>query len=209
MRDTSSLDPTWADSLQSGRAAALTRWGLRVTGAVVRQTSPALLRWLQGHKPQARFAWGPHELHLQRDGWRILRRDAPGWEDNPRRNHNEAVARRQERERARQNDEETIETETPKISLSHEELQKAAALKMGITAPGGDGSAGEVPREPEALGAELSRLRDFLQQLDDVKDYDLVEAIDEELYLLHKAVEYKLRNHKASEAKSQLHSLFK
>jgi hypothetical protein len=55
----------------------------------------------------------------------------------------------------------------------------------------------------------LVAVRTLLQSLDDVADFDLVEAVDEELYLLHKAVEYKLKNHKASEAKAKLHTLFK
>jgi hypothetical protein len=36
-----------------------------------------------------------------------------------------------------------------------------------------------------------------------------MEAVDDELYELHKAVEYKLRNHRASEAKAKLDDLFK
>ncbi len=67
-----------------------------------------------------------------------------------------------------------------------------------------------VPRQSsEELQTELSRIRDILQNLDDVQDFELIKSLDGELYQLHRAVEYKMRTHKASEAKAELGKLFK
>ncbi len=95
----------------------------------------------------------------------------------------------------------------PGLDLSLEALQAGVAAKMGDD--GGSDDGAEVSRDPDALKQELSRVRATLQALDDVQDWGVVEEVDDELYKLHKAVEYKLRNHKASEAKAKLDNLFK
>ena len=84
-------------------------------------------------------------------------------------------------------------------------LKAAVEQKMGIV----DAADAEISRDPDVIKSQMVTLRAALQALDDVKDWDVVEGIDDELYQLHKAVEYKMRNHKASEAKSKLDDLFK
>jgi len=93
------------------------------------------------------------------------------------------------------------------LDLSEASMQAAVAAKMGLA--GGSPEGHEVSRDPDLLKEELAGVRATLQALDDVGDWNLLEAADEELYQLHKAVEYKLRNHKSSEAKAKLEGLFK
>lgn len=95
----------------------------------------------------------------------------------------------------------------PALDLSEDAMKAEVAAAMGLES--GSVDAGEVSRDPEALKGELAGIRTTLQALDDVEDWNLLEAADDELYKLHKAVEYKLRNHKASEAKAKLEGLFK
>ncbi len=97
---------------------------------------------------------------------------------------------------------------SPAVDLSEDAMKAEVAAAMGMDAGGSDDAA-EVSRDPDALKDRLSNMRATLQALDDVADWDLLEAADDELYKLHKAVEYKLRNHKASEAKAKLDGLFK
>ena len=93
------------------------------------------------------------------------------------------------------------------LDFSEAALSAGVAAAMGVDIGSEDGA--EVSRDPEVLKAELLRMRSTLQALDDVEDWSVVEKVDDELYKLHKAVEYKLRNHKASEAKAKLDNLFK
>lgn len=217
MRNTETIEPMWEDDQRQESGSGLVRGLARLAGGVAGKVAPHLLNWASAQRPEVRVGWGLREYHLQREGVVSLRRQGEGWDDNPRRNYNEAVEKRQQRQAAR----EAAEAEAPpadaeappaepeaKLNFSAEALQSAVAEKMGISpgfADGGDAGS----RDPEALKQRLADLRGLLQSLDDVADYDLVEAVDEELYQLHKAVEYKLRNHKASEAKAQLTNLFK
>lgn len=77
--------------------------------------------------------------------------------------------------------------------------------KMGKGAP--EGAA--IAHETDAIQAHVGALRGLLQTLDDVSDWDLLETVDEDLYQLHRALEYKLRQHKSSEAKARLNTLFR
>ena len=70
----------------------------------------------------------------------------------------------------------------------------------------------EIPEElrnHEALAGEIARVRDLLQGLDDVEDFDLIQELSDDLYHLYKAVDYKIKLHHSSEAKAELGKLFK
>ena len=86
-------------------------------------------------------------------------------------------------------------------------MKAEVARTMGLEVDGGLDV--EVPRDPESLKRDLAKVRAMLQALDDITDWDLLETADDELYKLHRAVEYKLRSHKTSEAKAKLKGLFK
>lgn len=214
MRDTRPLDPMWDPEPEPGpaRGGAFVQGAARVLGAV----APALVTWVRGMRPQVRVAWGATEYHLQRDGVVATRRDGPGFEDNPRSNYNERVAKRQAK---------SPPPASPPVAEAPAQPEPApdpapaaaarldfseAALRKGVDQTmGKDDSEADLTTDPEALKAELARVRASLQALDDVKDWGAVAVLDDELYKLHKAVEYKMRNHKASEAKSKLDDLFK
>lgn len=219
MRDVSSVDPMWKPG-QDEDAPARGGFLVRGLGRVVKTVAPFLVTWVEGMHPQVRVSWGSTEYHLRRDGIVAVRRDEPGFDDNPRSNYNDRLRKRQEKagrtqaapapapaEAAPEPEAPAPEAvaEKPTVDLSEAALQAAVEAKMGL----GDAEAGETSRDPEVIKGQMSTLRATLQALDDVKDWDVVEGIDDELYQLHKAVEYKMRNHKASEAKSKLEDLFK
>ena len=214
MRETDGLDPMWEND-DDAAGSRLVRVAARALGGAARRLAPHALTWAEAQRPQLTVAWGLGIYHLQRGGIVRTRRAGEGWGDNPRRNYNDAVQKRQDRA-ARDDESATIDAEPapeatePAVDLSAAALEAAVRKTMGIhdEAEGSEHGA-ELSRDPEAVREQLSSVRSLLQALDDVTDYDLVEAVDEELYQLHKAVEYKLRNHKASEAKAQLHDLFK
>ncbi len=212
MRDVRSLDPMWdPDTPKPLRGRALAH----AVGRVAKAVAPFLVTWAAGMKPQLRLAWGSTEYHLQRDGIAAVRRDGPGFDDNPRSNYNERLRMRQERaaqspppapaptESPAPPVAEPPPAERPKLDFSAAALQRAVDEKMGV------GSSVDPISDPETLKATLAQVRASLQALDDVKDWSAVETLDDELYKLHRAVEYKMRNHKASEAKSKLDDLFK
>lgn len=183
---------------------------MRSLGRVARTFAPFLVTWVRGMEPQVRLAWGSTEYRLRRNGLTSARRPEPGFEDNPRSNYNDRLRKRQERQPAPPPPpptEPASEPDPPKpsLDLSADALQAAVNEKMGLS----DEVASETSRDPAVIKAQMSTLRAALQALDDVEDWDVVEGIDDEMYQLHKAVEYKLRNHKASEAKSKLEDLFK
>ena len=229
MRDSETLDPMWETATPPG-GKALRLLSRLATGAA-RRTAPHLFSWARGRSPAVVLAWGSRELRLGREGLARRRRAGAGWEDNPRSNYNEGWRRSQalaearsrteavsqERDAARaelealQNELEELRAESlhpdAALDLSPEALVAGVQQKMGIDV--GAQVDGDVPQDPEALKARLTATRSMLQSLDDVGDWGLMEAVDDELYQLHKAVEYKLRNHRASEAKAKLDGLFK
>jgi hypothetical protein len=217
MRDTQGLDPMWENDAQHAGGSRVVKAVVGTVGGVARRIAPHLLKWAAAQRPQMTLSWGLREYHLQKDGVLSTRRQGSGWDDNPRRNYNDAVERKQQRAATKEAVEAQAapvepspEPEAPKIDLSVDALEAAVRSTMGISDdPEGSDDAAEVSRDPEQVKEQISSVRSLLQALDDVADYDLVEAVDEELYQLHKAVEYKLRNHKASEAKAQLNDLFK
>jgi len=236
MRDVSSLDPMWdPETPRSVRAQKMVRGVARVAKIV----APFVVTWAKGMKPQLRFAWGSTEYQLHSDGIAAHRRRGPGFEDNPRSNYNERVRMRQERTQATTPEtrattsaaeahpkQDTVEvdsnepppslsgpkanTERTHISVEETPLDLSPdALRAAVDEAMGGSSDAEPIKDPASLKLALAQVRASLQALDDVKDWSAVETIDEELYKLHRAVEYKMRNHKASEAKSKLDDLFK
>lgn len=199
MRETSSVEPAWDDGSKANpRQARL--W--RSAKGVVASVAPHLFHWAGGRAPQLRVAWGPKEYHLRRDGIVAVDRAEPGWESNPKVNYNSRFERRDD---ARTTE---VPSPPPPPDFSSEALQREVARRMG-RAPASTESGSTASGAPEELKARISALRQELGTLDDIKDWARLETVDEELYQLHKAVEYKLRNHKASEAKARLTDLFK
>jgi hypothetical protein len=218
MRETDAIDPMWEGDgeveVEPGPRVAAA--GVRAIGAIANRVAPFVVSWASGMSPELRLSWGARIYHLRRDGMVSVRRVGEGYDDNPRRNYNEAVAKRQERAARTEAvapepvAPEPVAPEPPALDLSAATLAEEVAKTMGITADG-PVSLGhdEAPPNEDSVKKRLVAVRTLLQSLDDVADFDLVEAVDEELYLLHKAVEYKLKTHKASEAKAKLHTLFK
>jgi hypothetical protein len=216
MRETDAIDPMWEGEVEVEPGPRVAAAGVRAIGAIANRVAPFVVSWASGMSPELRLSWGARIYHLRRDGMVSVRRVGEGYDDNPRRNYNEAVAKRQERAARTEAvapepvASEPVAPEPPALDLSAATLAEEVAKTMGITADGpvslGDD---EAPPNEDSVKKRLVAVRTLLQSLDDVADFDLVEAVDEELYLLHKAVEYKLKNHKASEAKAKLHTLFK
>ena len=227
MTETETIDPMWeAAAPPRGRTLRLLT-GL--AAGVARRTAPHLFSWARGGHPAVVLAWGSRELRVGRDGLTTRRRDGAGWEDNPRSNFNEGWRRsqvlaearsradevRQERDAARVELEELraeLESQGDSnpdapLDLSPEALAAGVQKAMGIDMDAQRDV--EVPQDPDALKARLKAMRSLLQSLDDVADWGLMESVDDDLYELHKAVEYKLKNHRASEAKAKLDDLFK
>jgi hypothetical protein len=229
MRDSHTIDPMWEPATPPGGKALRLLSGL--ASGVARRAAPHLFSWARGRSPAVVLAWGSRELRVGREGLAKRHREGAGWTDNPRANFNEGWRRGQaladarsktdavgqERDAARAELEklrtelEELQTATMHpdavLDLSPEALAAGVQKKMGIDA--GAELDTDVPKDPDALKARLSAMRSMLQSLDDVSDWGLMEAVDDELYELHKAVEYKLRNHRASEAKAKLDDLFK
>ncbi len=61
----------------------------------------------------------------------------------------------------------------------------------------------------EGLGKLMETLRQALVQLDDVQDYSLVEALDNQMYQLWKELERTMQRHRRSEARFQLKEMFR
>lgn len=214
MRETDPLDPAWDSVPRGGRLT-------RLLGRAAAAVAPHVLRWGEGRAPELRFAWGERQWRVDRDGLRSALRQGAGWEGNPRSNYNERVRKQQERGESGAPKAAAAEPPTPhadnhqapstegatgdaaSLGRLQATLGAEVARKMGIVE-----SAAVATIPHGELKAEVVRLRDTLQALDDVADWDRIEAVDEDLYLLHKALEYKLRNHKASEAKARLNALF-
>ncbi len=205
MRETDAIDPMWEGAGEVKPGPRLAATAVRWAAAAANRLAPTVVRWAAGFAPEVRMSWGARIYHLRRDGLVSIRRGGEGYEDNPRRNYNTAVEKRQARAAAAPAPE-----PTPSVDLSEEAMAAEVAETMGISADlQGSNAEDDAPPTAESVKERLVAMRTLLQNLDDVGDYDLVEAVDDELYLLHKAVDYKLKNHKASEAKAKLDTLFK
>ena len=199
------------------RAAASGRMGLRL----LRRTSPALFHFLAAKRPQLRMAWGRNEVHLRRDGIAVIPRDPA---DRP---PIETTAEPATTPRGpfiprhageQDGDEQMFRTpveglegadEGAPLEMDTDAMQAEVQRRMGMRPDKeSDFELPENLRDPEALNAELARVRDVLQALDDVDDHALITQLDDELYQLYKAVDYKMRKHHRSEAKAELGKLF-
>ncbi len=61
----------------------------------------------------------------------------------------------------------------------------------------------------EGLGGLIETLRQALVGLDDVRDYDIVDALDNQMYQLWKELERTMQRHRRSEARYQLKEMFR
>ncbi len=221
MRETDPIDPMWEGAGDVKPGPRLASAGVRRLGALAGKLAPNVVSWASGMAPELRLSWGARVYHLRRDGMVSVRRAGEGYEDNPRRNYNDAVEKRQARAAkvveeappepvaAPQPAPEPEPSAAPVVDLSAEAMAAEVQHTMGMSVDAEGSDPDDAPPTAESVKERLVAMRSLLQSLDDVGDYDLVEAVDEELYLLHKAVDYKLKNHKASEAKAKLDTLFK
>ena len=215
-------DDEWAalPAPRLARAAALGRVGLRT----LRRATPALYHFLAGKRPQLKVSWGRNELHLRRDGlvWIPRETAAPVIEVVPDAEVGETAPIPFVPRRAGEQDDDPHMFRTPREGLADVDTDgpldlEAAALeaegkrRMGMREDDEEAAQVLTPelKSAEALNAEIARIRDVLQALDDVEDHALINELDDELYQLYKAVDYKMRRHHASEAKVELGKLFK
>lgn len=189
-----------------------------------RRFSPTLFHFLAAKRPQFRVAWGRKEIHLRRDGVVVIPR--PGAEDDeaqatvaadpggvtpaapfiPRHDGDATDDPYMFR-----TPDESVEVDDRPLALDASSIAAEVHERMGER-PDLDAETFELPdelRNAEALGPEFVRIRDLLQSLDDVEDHELIAQLDDELYKLYKAVDYKIRRHHASEAKAELGKLFR
>lgn len=66
-----------------------------------------------------------------------------------------------------------------------------------------------LPHTEEGIRALIETLSQSISALDDVKDYDLIRAIDDNMYNLWKELERKMQRHRQSEARFQLKDMFR
>lgn len=65
-----------------------------------------------------------------------------------------------------------------------------------------------LPKEEEPVRSMINHLRDIIENLDDVEDFDVMEKVDDDMYQLWRELERKMQRHKQSEAKHQLKDMF-
>ena len=184
----------------------------------IRRLSPALLNFLLAKRPQMRMAWGHNEVHLRRDGLVVVPREtAPIREDSvvgPGATKRASTAGRppqsaDDRGFMFQTPDEGIEVDGRPLAMDRDSLDAEVKERMGERAAPEIEPLDEDLRDAQTLNTELLRIRDILQALDDVEDHELIGALDDEMYKLYKAVDYKIRRHHSSEAKVELGKLFK
>jgi hypothetical protein len=208
------------------RLRAVATIGRMYLGALKR-TSPALYQFLRAKRPQLRMRWGRTEWHIRRDGLVRITRPTDGdtsaspgadAEDHPGQNAGVPFIGRRAGEqdadpylfRTPQEGVEGVEVEA-NVDLAEQKLRAEVERRMGKN-PDAEEKDLEIPEElrnHEALAAEIARVRDLLQGLDDVEDFELIQELSDDLYHLHKAVDYKIKLHHSSEAKAELGKLFK
>lgn len=237
IRDTSSLNRPWEDERPAPlliRAAARAH---RTLGRVARQVSPHWARWAEGMSPELEFGWGGRVWALRRGEVTWRAREGEGFGDNPRRNYNEAVERRQQRVARKASASEDEMPSSPAPSMADEVSEEGADVAIEVsTSPAtpeavdqpapaamdqaalerevqermgrGGAKAAEVALTEAGLASSVGELQRHLQAVDDVEHFDLIEDADEQLYQLWKALDYTLKNHKAAEAKVKLQRMF-
>ena len=66
-----------------------------------------------------------------------------------------------------------------------------------------------LPRSSDTVRNLIAYLRNTILQLDDVKDFSVIENVDNDMYELWKELERKMQRHRRSEAKHQLKNMFR
>ena len=191
-----------------------------------RRVTPTLFHFLAAKRPQLRMAWGRSEVHLRRDGLVVIPRpavaaepeaeDAPSAQTAPPPPSITGFVPRRAGDDAEdpfmfRTPDEGVEVDDRPLAMDAGAMEAEVHERMGER-PDVDPETLEIPEEfrnAEALGPEFVRIRDLLQSLDDVEDHELIAQLDDELYKLHKAVDYKIKRHHASEAKAELGKLFR
>jgi len=184
----------------------------------VRRLTPAIFDRLAARRPQLKMAWGDSEIHLRRDGVVRIPREQPAVEIEAEpldeRPAGEPFVPRKEGEGGDgeymfRTPPEGIDVDDRPLEMTDEALHAEVKRRMGERPEVEDGQLPDELKDADTLNAEFTRIRDLLQALDDVEDHELITELDEELYQLYKAVDYKIRRHHASEAKAELGKLFK
>lgn len=199
----------------------------RIYLGALKRTSPALYQFLRAKRPQLRIRWGRTEWHIRRDGVVRAQRPADGdagesssasAEDRPGQGTGVPFIGR----RAGEQDQDLYLFRTPQegiegvepeadVDLGEKKLRAEVERRMGKNPEAAEEDL-EIPEEMrnhETLSTEIVRVRDLLQGLDDVEDFDLIQELSDDLYHLHRAVDYKIKLHHSSEAKVELGKLFK
>lgn len=82
-------------------------------------------------------------------------------------------------------------------------------VKTGVADIDGETTVSySLPHNEGDIRALIQRLRDTIDNLDDVEAFDVVEAVDDDMYQLWKELERKMQSHRRSEAKHQLKDMF-
>jgi hypothetical protein len=191
-----------------------------------RRFTPTLFHFLAAKRPQFRVAWGRKEIHLRRDGVVMIPRPGAEGDDDqaadpgdpsdvtpptPFMPRHEGDATDDSYMFRTPNEGSEVEADDRPLALDTTSIEAEVHERMGER-PELDPETFELPdelRNAEALGPEFVRIRDLLQSLDDVEDHELIAQLDDELYKLYKAVDYKIKRHHASEAKAELGKLFR
>ena len=95
MRDVSSLEPQWEVDSEPGLRMRILLGGASIAARLIRGIAPQAFHFARGQRPSLSIGWGTREYRIGREGLERRRRSEAGWEDNPRSNYNEAVAKKQ------------------------------------------------------------------------------------------------------------------
>ena len=95
MRDVSSLEPQWEVDSEPGLRMRILLGGASIAARLIRGIAPRAFHFARGQRPSLSIGWGTREYRIGREGLERRRRSEAGWEDNPRSNYNEAVAKKQ------------------------------------------------------------------------------------------------------------------
>jgi len=214
-------DDHWDDDVPTPRLRSVARVG-RLYLQALKRTSPAVYHFLRAKRPQIRFRWGRHEWHVRRDGLVQIERPEEGaildaGDGGAGPDGLPFVPRKAGEQEADpylfRTPDEGVEVADPDepVELDEEAMAAEVARRMGKRTDVEEEEL-EIPEElrnHEALAGEIARVRDLLQGLDDVEDFDLIQELSDDLYHLYKAVDYKIKLHHSSEAKAELGKLFK
>lgn len=103
----------------------------------------------------------------------------------------------------------TISHPAATVAVPSSSSLSSASPVASVAAPVEAASLLAPPYTAEAVRTVIQLLRDTVSALDDVKDYDLIKDIDEDMYQLWKELERKMQRHRQSEARFQLKDMFR